>query len=44
MFLYVQIDFIVLKTYDQQFTSATRKSLRITFNVTRMASLVLLWC
>jgi len=33
MFLNVQIDLIVLKTYDQQFTLTTKKSLHIIFKV-----------
>jgi len=32
MFLYIQIDLITLKTYDQQFTLTTKKSLHIIFN------------
>ena len=32
MFLDIQIDLIILKTYDQQFTFATKKSLHIIFN------------
>jgi len=32
MFLNVQIDLIILKTYDQQFTLTTKKSLLIIFN------------
>jgi len=31
MFLNVQIDWIILKTYDQQFTLTTKKSLHIIF-------------
>jgi len=31
MFLGIQIDLIILKTYDQQFTLPTKKSLHITF-------------
>jgi len=31
MFLYIQIDLIILKTYDQQFTLTTKKSLHIIF-------------
>jgi len=31
MFLNIQIDWIILKTYDQQFTLATKKSLHIIF-------------
>jgi len=31
MFLSVQIDLIILKTYDQQFTLTTKKSLHIIF-------------
>jgi len=33
MFLNIQIDLITLKTDDEQFTLATKKSLHITFNV-----------
>jgi len=32
MFLNIQIDLYILKTYDQQFTSTTKKSLHIIFN------------
>jgi len=32
MFLNIQIDWIILKTYDQQFTLTTKKSLHIIFN------------
>ena len=32
MFLNIQIDLIILKTYDQQLTLTTKKSLHITFN------------
>jgi len=32
MFLNIQIDLIILKTYDQQFTLTTKKSLHIIFN------------
>jgi len=31
MFLNIQTDLIILKTYDQQFTLTTKKSLHITF-------------
>jgi len=31
MFLNIQIDLIILKTYDQQFTLTTKKSLHIIF-------------
>jgi len=31
MFLSIQIDLIILKTYDQQFTLTTKKTLHITF-------------
>jgi len=31
MFLNIQIDWIILKTYDQQFTLTTKKSLHIIF-------------
>jgi len=31
MFLNIQIDLIILKTYDQQFTLTTKKSLHIMF-------------
>jgi len=34
MFLNIQIDLIILKTYDQQFTLAIKKSLHIIFKVT----------
>ena len=33
MFLNIRIDWIILKTYDQQFTLTTKKSLHIIFNV-----------
>jgi len=33
MFFNIQIDLIILKTYDQQFTLTTQKSLHIIFNV-----------
>ena len=33
MFLNIQIDWIILKTYDQQFTLTTKKSLHIIFKV-----------
>jgi len=32
MFLDIQIDLIILKTYDHQFTLTTKKSLHIIFN------------
>jgi len=32
MFLNIQIDLIILKTDDEQFTLITKKSLHITFN------------
>jgi len=32
MFLNIQIDLIMLKTYDQQFNLTTKKSLHIIFN------------
>jgi len=32
MFLNIQMDMIIVKTYDQQFTSTTKKSLHIIFN------------
>jgi len=32
MFLNIQIDLIILKTHDQQFTLTTKKSLYIIFN------------
>jgi len=32
MFLNIQIDLIILKTYDKQFTLTTKKSLHIIFN------------
>ena len=31
MFLNIEIDLLILKTYDGQFTSTTKKSLHITF-------------
>jgi len=31
MFLNIQIDFIILKTFDQKFTLTTKKSLHIIF-------------
>jgi len=37
MFLNIQIDLIILKTYDQQFTFTTKKSLHITFKWWRQA-------
>jgi len=33
MFLNIQIDLLILKTYDRQFTLTTKKSLHIIFNV-----------
>jgi len=33
VFLNIQIGWIILKTYDQQFTLTTKKSLHITFKV-----------
>jgi len=33
MFLNIHIDWIILKTYDQQFTLTTKKSLHIIFKV-----------
>jgi len=33
MFLNIQIDLIILKTYDQQFTLTTKKSLHIIFKL-----------
>jgi len=33
MFLSIQIDLIILKTYDQQFTLTTKKSLHIIFKL-----------
>jgi len=33
MFLNIEIDLIILKTYDQQFTLTTKKSLHITFKI-----------
>jgi len=42
MFLNIQIDWIILKTYDQQFALTTKKSLHIIFNgIGRPESLVL---
>jgi len=35
MFLNIQIDLIILNTYDQQFTLTTKKSLHIIFNAQR---------
>jgi len=32
MFVNIQIDLIILKTFDQQFTLTTKKSLHIIFN------------
>jgi len=37
MFLNIRIDWIILKTYDQQFTLTTKKSLHIIFKPTDMA-------
>ena len=34
MYLNIQIDLSVLKTYDKQLTLTTKKSLHITFNLT----------
>ena len=34
MFLNIQIDLIILKTYDQQFTLTAKKLMHITFKVT----------
>jgi len=36
MFLNIQIYFIILKTYDPQFTLTTKKSLHIIFNVFKL--------
>jgi len=33
MFLNIEIEFIILKTYDQQFTLTTKKSLHIIFHL-----------
>ena len=38
MFLNIQIDWIILKTYDQQFTLTTKKSLHIICKVSRPVS------
>jgi len=38
MFLNIQIDLIILKTYDQQFTLTTKKSLHITFKSVEILS------
>jgi len=35
MFLDIQIDLIILKTYNQQFTLTTKKSLQIVFKESR---------
>jgi len=35
MFLNIQIDLIVLNTYDQQFTLTTKKSLHIIFKTSK---------
>jgi len=35
MFLNIQIDLIILKTFNQQFTLTTKKSLHIIFKVSR---------
>jgi len=40
MFLNVQIDLIILKTYDQQFTLTTKKSLLIIFNAWLYVSVI----
>ena len=32
VFLYIQIDLLILKTYDGQFTLTTKKSLHIIYN------------
>ena len=33
MSLDIQIDLIIFKTYDEQFTLTTKKSLHVTFNI-----------
>jgi len=38
MFLNIQIDWIILKTYDQQFTLTIKKSLHIIFKVTGLVA------
>jgi len=45
MFLNIQTDLIILKTYDQQFTSTTKKSLHIIFKDSeRTKSKMLIFC
>jgi len=39
MFLNIQIDLIILKTYNQQFTLTTKKSLHIIFKADCMSVL-----
>jgi len=39
MFLNIQVDLIILKTYDQQFTLTTKKSLPITFKGSNIPSI-----
>jgi len=43
MFLNIQIDLIILKTYDQQFALTTKKSLHITFNVSGVGLPRMIW-
>jgi len=47
MFLNIQIDLIVLQTYDRQFTLTTKKSLHIIFNTVHqkvcLCSLFVVW-
>ena len=38
MFVNIQIDLIILKTYDKQFTLATKKSLHIIFKSFRFTA------
>jgi len=43
MFLNIQIDFIILKTYDQKFTLTTKKSLHIIFNAQWLTVIHCVW-
>jgi len=44
MFLNIQIDWIILNTYDQQFTLTTKKSLHIIFKIALIATINFLSC
>jgi len=44
MFLNIQIDWIILNTYDQQFTLTTKKSLHIIFKCSSTPNWTILLC